>query len=238
MRSGLGSQMIVGDADPSRPWKAMAQIYTVRQGDYLSKISSENGFFDHTIIWNHPNNAELKNKRVNPSVLYPGDQLYIPDKNERVCECPADKTHSFVVEREKLKLRLVLEDQYEKAVSGAQCKVIIGAQDTELTTDDKGKIELQIPLEAQTGALLIKSEDTPYDGELFSLHIGELDPVDTFTGQQARLNNLGYFPGSSADTNDPQFLSAVEEFQCDHGLTVDGKSGPNTQAKLKQEHGC
>ena len=66
----------------------MARYYTVRQGDYLSKISSENGFFDHTIIWNHPNNAELKEKRQNPSVLYPGDQLFIPDKNERFVRAP------------------------------------------------------------------------------------------------------------------------------------------------------
>ena len=34
------------------------------------------------------------------------------------------------------------------------------------------------------------------------------------------------------------FLSAIEEFQCDHGLVVDGKCGPATQAKLKQVHGC
>jgi len=33
------------------------------------------------------------------------------------------------------------------------------------------------------------------------------------------------------------FLSAVEEFQCDNGLTVDGDCGPNTQAKLKEVHG-
>ncbi|MGA8308921.1 MAG: peptidoglycan-binding protein [Terriglobales bacterium] len=218
--------------------KAMAGYYTVRQGDYLSKISSENGFFDHTIIWNHPNNAELKKKRENPSVLYPGDQLFIPDKNQRDCQCPADQTHTFEVKRERLKLRLVLEDQYENPVANAKCKIIIGAQDTELTTDGKGKIELEIPLETQTGALVIDSKDTPYDGELFSLRVGDLDPVDTPSGQQARLNNLGYFAGSADRADDPLFLSAAEEFQCDHGLTVDGKIGPNTQAKLKQVHGC
>ena len=216
----------------------MARYYTVRQGDYLSKISSENGFFDHTIIWNHPNNAELKKKRENPSVLYPGDQLFIPDKNQRDCQCPTDQTHTFEVKREQLKLRLVLEDQYENPVANAKCKIIIGAQDTELTTDGKGKIELEIPLETQTGALVIDSKETPYDGELFSLRIGDLDPVDTPSGQQARLNNLGYFAGSSEQPDDPLFLSAAEEFQCDHGLTVDGKIGPNTQAKLKQVHGC
>jgi hypothetical protein len=48
---------------------------------------------------------------------------------------------------------------------------------------------------------------------------------------------------SSGDTASPvdlialQFRSAVEEFQCDNQLTVDGKCGPNTQAKLKAVHG-
>jgi LysM repeat protein len=42
---------------------------------------------------------------------------------------------------------------------------------------------------------------------------------------------------SSGQTNQ-QFLSAVQEFQCDQGLTVDGICGPQTQAKLKQVHGC
>jgi peptidoglycan hydrolase-like protein with peptidoglycan-binding domain len=34
------------------------------------------------------------------------------------------------------------------------------------------------------------------------------------------------------------FRSAVEEFQCDHGLTVDGDCGAQTQAKLLSVHGC
>jgi N-acetylmuramoyl-L-alanine amidase len=217
---------------------ALGENYTVKQGDYLSKIASEHGFFDHTTIWNHPANAELKKKRQNPSVLFPGDILVIPDKEQKAFARPTGNNHTFVIKRERLKLRVVLEDQYEKPVAGAKCKVTIDAEGTDLTTDGKGKWELNIPLKAQAGAMLIDSNDTPYDGEFFSLHIGELDPVETLTGQQARLDNLGYFPGSSDKDDDPAFLSAVEEFQCEHDLTVDGKIGPKTQAKLKQVHGC
>jgi hypothetical protein len=204
---------------------ALGQNYTVKQGDYLSKIASEHGFFDHLTIWN-------------PSVLFPGDTLFIPDKQQTPFPRPTGNKHTFVVKRERLKLRVVLEDQYEKPVAGAKCKVTIDTEDKDLTTDGKGKFELNIPLKAQTGALVIDSDDTPYDGEFFSLRIGELDPVETLSGQQARLDNLGYFPGSSDRDDDPAFLSAVEEFQCDHDLTVDGKIGPKTQAKLKQVHGC
>ena len=52
------------------------------------------------------------------------------------------------------------------------------------------------------------------------------------------MSNLGYYLGPLDADNPAKFRSAVEEFQCDYGLTVDGDCGPNTQAKLKQVHGC
>jgi peptidoglycan hydrolase-like protein with peptidoglycan-binding domain len=44
--------------------------------------------------------------------------------------------------------------------------------------------------------------------------------------------------GTSDDPKDPQFLSAVEQFQCDQKIAVDGDIGPATQATLKAAHGC
>ena len=35
-----------------------------------------------------------------------------------------------------------------------------------------------------------------------------------------------------------QIRSAVEEFQCDHGLSVDGEVGPKTQRALVDAHGA
>jgi hypothetical protein len=93
-------------------------------------------------------------------------------------------------------------------------------------------------LTAQKGALVVNSDQTPFENEFFALKIGHLDPVDTISGQRARLNNLGYFAGDSDDPSDPAFESAAEEFQCDHSLTVDGIVGPQTQAQLKKVHGC
>jgi len=216
----------------------MAEYYTVKQGDYLSKIAKAHGFRDHAAIWDHPGNARLKSERVNPSVLYPGDRLFIPDKEERRFPRATDQRHRFVVRRERLKLRLTLEDQLEKPVASARCKLFVGDKAFTLTTDATGKLEQEIPLDAEAATLQIDSDDTPFDGEFFQIKIGHLDPVDTVSGQRARLNNLGYFAGSSADPRDPAFRSAAEEFQCEHGLAVDGVVGPRTQAKLKEAHGC
>ena len=70
----------------------------------------------------------------------------------------------------------------------------------------------------------------------FPIKIGHLDPVDELSGQIGHLNNLGYFAGRLDGSDTHAFESAVEEFQCDNGLTVDGVCGPNTQSKLKQVH--
>ena len=216
----------------------MGGYYVVKQGDHLLKIAAEHGFRGHAVIWNHPNNASLKQERKNPNVLNPGDQLFIPDKDSGEVSRPTDKRHRFVVRREELKLRLILEDQLEKPISRAKCELFVGTQRFELTTDTRGKLEHDIPLDAEKSTLVIRSPETPFDGEFFQIRIGHLDPVETVTGQQARLNNLGYFAGRSANPDDPAFRSAAEEFQCDHGLVVDGKIGPQTQAKLKDVHGC
>jgi peptidoglycan hydrolase-like protein with peptidoglycan-binding domain len=111
-----------------------------------------------------------------------------------------------------------------------------------VTTNAQGRIEQDIAPDAQHAILIIKDAQTPITEIRIPIKIGHLDPENKVSGQKARLNNLGYFAGPednrSEEENRTLFVSAVEEFQCEHGLTVDGKCGPSTQAKLKQVHGC
>ena len=58
----------------------MAKYHAVKQGEYLSMIAKQYGFASHSIIWDHEKNADLRAKRKNPSVLFPDDQVFIPDK--------------------------------------------------------------------------------------------------------------------------------------------------------------
>jgi len=214
----------------------MGSYYMVVQGDHISKIAKENGFPDYHTIWDHPNNADLKKKRDNPNVLNPGDQIFIPDKEQKEESGNTEKRHTFQVKKEPLKLRLVLEDMYEKPIANATYALLVEGVVTQKTTDGKGHIEQDIPLDAHEATLVLRGDETPFRDIPFPIKIGNLDPVEEVSGQVARLSNLGYFPGDGTD--DDAFESAVEEFQCDHGLKIDGICGPKTQAKLKQIHGC
>jgi hypothetical protein len=216
----------------------MATNHEVAQGEHLSTIASEYGFHDYTIIWDHPNNAQLKAQRQNPNILLPGDSVYIPDKEQKQEQGATSARHTFQVNQPKLKLRLVLEDIYEQPIANASCILSVGQQQFQLTSDAQGKIEQEIPPHATNCTLVIQGNQTPYQGQTLTIKVGHLDPIDSLSGQRARLNNLGYMAGTSDDPQDPQFLSAVEQFQCDQKIAVDGDIGPATQATLKTAHGC
>jgi Putative peptidoglycan binding domain/LysM domain len=216
--------------------------HTVKQGEHLSSIARRYGFSDYKIIWNDPNNVKLKEQRKNPNVLYPGDQLYIRDKEEKQESRSTEQHHTFQIKNPKLELRLVLEDQFSKPIKNAQCELHVENQVLHLTSDGLGHINQSIPATAENALLIIKDPKTPLNEMAIPIKIGHLDPVEEQSGQLSRLNNLGYFAGplesASKEENQALFLSAVEEFQCDHGLTVDGKCGPLTQTKLRRVHGC
>lgn len=217
----------------------MAGYYIVKQGDYVPGLAHRFGFADFLKIWDHPKNAELKGKRQNPNVLLPGDSLYIPDREQGLYSRPTDKKHKFVAKRKPLRLCLILRDQYEQPIANAPCILTVGSESHKLTSGSDGRLELVIPPTQDPSRLVILDNDqTPYGGLTIPIKIGYLDPLDEVSGQQARLSNLGYFNGDIDGTNGPEFQMAVEEFQCEHKLTVDGICGPQTQAKLKEVYGC
>ena len=68
--------------------------YKVVQSDCIDSISFNYGFMPDT-IWNHPTNAELKQKRQNPNILFPGDVVVIPDKTVKEELGTTEQRHRF-----------------------------------------------------------------------------------------------------------------------------------------------
>lgn len=203
--------------------------YIVKQGDCLSSIADKYGLFWEK-IWNHPQNAKLKEKRKDPNILYPGDVIYIPDKEEKEETASTGQKHCFRRKGvpEKLELTLCLEgeprrnEDYELKING---KLIKGK------TDGEGKVSISIPPGARRGKLiLIKT------GEELDLELGHLDPVTEITGVQARLANLGYDVEVSGKW-DEKSKEAMKFFQKQIGLEPSGEIDDITRDKLKKVYG-
>ena len=211
----------------------MSTIHTVKQGEYLSKIAQKYGVKDYRLIWNHPENAQLKQKRKNPNVLYPGDVLIIPDQRSKEEAVLTGKLHRFRLISTQLKIRLKLNDISAQALANKTCELEIGGNTTQLISDEEGILEQVIAATDENAGLFIEEQDRH-----ILIKIGHLDPVEERSGQIARLNNIGYGDGHMTGQAENQFLMAVEEFQCEHELKVDGICGSNTQSKLVEVHGC
>jgi N-acetylmuramoyl-L-alanine amidase len=228
----------------------MPTTHVVEQGEHLSGIAEHHGFSGYKVIWDDPQNAQLKKLRENPNVLFPGDELFIPDKGLKYESRPTGARHRFVAPGEHLKLRLILNNASAEAATSVPCVLNVEADSQEKPTDSKGQLEMKIARSARAGRLRASNDKMPFELDV-PVSIGELDPVTEVTGQIARLNNLGYDAGPVQEPADDaareQLRSAIEEFQCDFmgqndlatiKQVVDGICGKLTQAKLKQVYGC
>jgi hypothetical protein len=220
----------------------MASDYTIKQGDYLAKIAKEHGFADWKPVWDHANNKALRDKRKDPNILLPGDQLHVPDLETKDVSAPTDATHRYAVKRPRLQLILRLDEMFKRPLAGASYQLLLGGQVHAGTTDGGGKLVHDLPPGLSEARLIVK--DVPASGQdiAIPIKIGHLDPVEERSGQAQRLNNLGYFAGPYPDNDEKEneriYKSAVQEFQCDHQLRVDGICGPQTEAKLVDAHGA
>jgi N-acetylmuramoyl-L-alanine amidase len=131
----------------------------------------------------------------------------------------------------RLTLRLLIKDFNEQPIINTACTLEVEGAAYQLTTNANGQIQQQISASARTGRLRILDLELP-------IQIGHLDPVEEVSGQQARLNNLGYDAGEVGEEDEAKLRSALEEFQCDQSFTVDGICDPQTQARLLEVHGC
>jgi N-acetylmuramoyl-L-alanine amidase len=108
------------------------------------------------------------------------------------------------------------------------------------TTGPDGLVECPIPANLEQAVLdvMITRNESQSVLQRWTLRLGHLDPVDTVSGIQARLNNLGFDCGEVDGVAGPKTEASVRHFQKWAALEIDGIAGPKTQNKLKQEHGC
>lgn len=212
----------------------MPQRHTIRAGDSLANIAWDNGLLVET-IWDHPDNAPLKQQRANPNILMPGDVVTIPDKRDKEAPAPTEKRHRYRMKGIPHVFRIQLFDDDEPRASQPYKLTIRGkgyTKETSGTTDADGVFKALLPPGALEGRLVIdEDEDNDVRELILDILFGSLDPVEELTGVQKRLVNLGFDCPVDGEMSDELTL-ALQEFQRRFDLPVTGEADDATRDKL------
>ena len=193
--------------------------------DDIPSIAMATGFFWKT-IWDHANNASLKAERKNPNVLYPNDEVFVPELQTKTQSCASEQRHKFRRRGEPPKIKIKLMENGEPRANVPYVLEVEGTK-MEGQTDANGIIETYVPGNAKTGKLWLNEGKEVYD-----MQIGALDPIDQIVGVQERLTNLGYDCFPYTGVIDAMTKRALVNFQSSHKLRVTGRPDQATKAKL------
>lgn len=212
---------------------AAAETHTIAEGESIAALALQYGFAPET-IWDDAANAALKKKRKAPNILAAGDSVTIPAL--RVVARPVDAGASVRIRRKGLpqvfRVRFLAPDGTPRKELPylIELEDESGKEQRSGTTNGEGfVIEKLSPLVRTVTVTLGPSREV----HQFQ---AELDPLDTDSGLQDRLRNLGYSCGEEDGAIGPATTEAIRAFQRDAGLAENGTADTPTREELKKRH--
>src|SRR4051812_28314981 len=101
----------------------MPRVYIVQQGDDGASIAARFGFAAFAKIWDDPANAALKKTRPDVGVLYPGDEVTIPDLEKKSVTAKEKALNKFRVTLPVRLFDVTMQDQHGKPSAGLPYKL-------------------------------------------------------------------------------------------------------------------
>lgn len=210
--------------------------HVVKQGECLSSIAARHGLTWRQ-LWEDPANATLRQRRKDPHVLHPGDEVTIPAPAPPRAALALDKV-TTIVRRRRGHRPLVLHvvDSADAPIRDAEYRLTFeGGAALTGRTDERGVLRTELPVEVEEAELEVGAWRFP-------LLIGHLNPLEDVTddglsGAQGRLANLGYDPGPADGAMGPRTAAALRAFQHAEGLDVTGALDGPTRERLRARHG-
>lgn len=185
--------------------------HTVKQGESLSSIAKIYDFNQINTIYKHPLNDAFRSKRSNPEEIFPGDEIYIPEKEIKSEGIMTQMDNVITIKSEKRYLNLVLYDFFDNGVALANCPYQLKTSKKvhEGYFDGEGKLSVEISKKETQAELRFEVEDrTGVSVYNWTLDIAHLDPVETPSGIAQRLENIGYLDIDMDDFYSKSNLSA------------------------------
>jgi len=212
----------------------MSTKHIVEPGDCMPSIARQYGFVNWHVIWDAPDNDDLRKKHPNPETLAPGDEVVIPDKKPKEISVAKGASADTKMKSEKTLLRLVVyADPDEKAPKGKWELHIQGVEDPEKgDIPGDGTISVEVPPVTEKAELWLFLTGGDEPEQKIELTLGELDPASTVAGAQERLRRLGFECGEIDGEMDVRTQSALLTFQEENGLEATGELDEDTVNKL------
>jgi N-acetylmuramoyl-L-alanine amidase len=206
--------------------------HEVTQGETTVQLALAAGHHWST-VWQHGQNASLRQLRKHHNVLFPGDRLFIPAIRPRQVSKPTDATHQFVRKGIPEKFNLQFLDYDNKPLANAPYVLTLDAFASTGNLDPDGWLRVFVRPDVRSGRI----EVGPH-GSLAAcdLNFGHLDPLSTLTGVQARLRNLGLYDGPiDGETND-LLKEAIRAFRLAENLPEGDEIDDDFRQRLETTH--
>jgi hypothetical protein len=213
--------------------------YVIKDNDCLSSIAKETGRLWET-IWNDEANAGLREARKDPNVLLTGDRLTIPPLRQRAEPGQTEMRHRFVRIGQPTVFQLRLAHNGKPLAQRPYTMKYDNGEEFKSATNSDGFLRCPMPSDADTGhlTLLAGQDEEAQPQREYKLNFGKLQPIESLTGVQQRLRNLGFYEGPNTHELDERTHKALKSYQADRdGLAATGKPDSATRARLKEEHG-
>lgn len=216
----------------------MPTTYVVRQGDDGLSIALRAGFASFDVIWDDPANAKLRERRPNVAVFHPGDELTIPDRQEKSVAADEKTVNRFRVTIPKRELRFALRDQRGRPRAGVAYELEAGGKTYAGTTDASGCIE-PITVRADVPHAVLRLSN----GHTRTLFFGHFNPLRKVedggrSGVAQRLAALGFHAGASDGSDARMLRRAILAFQRTRELRVTGALSDELLDRLEADVGC
>jgi len=209
----------------------MSIRHVVEKGECISSIAARYQV-NWQVLWDHADNRELKELRKHPGILQAGDVVAVPQKQKKRVPAAQNRRHQFVLRAAdtKLCLRFTCND---KPIKNEPYRLAVdGDAPLEGSTDGDGKIEVPIRGSAKEARLTFTKRN-----EQHRVRLGTLPPIDTVSGQQVRLHQLGFYPDEPDGKAGPLVELALRAFQNSQKLTESGQADARTLQALDTAYG-